>query len=80
MAKRFPLNPSNPHRICWGCDRYCAADSMACGNGSVRAQHPAELFGDDWHEWGLDAGNGEPAPAATPADASAPPGSESPDR
>ena len=24
---------------------------MACGNGSDRTPHPAELFGDDWHEW-----------------------------
>jgi hypothetical protein len=21
---------------------------MSCGNGSSRAQHPVELFGDDW--------------------------------
>jgi len=28
---------------------------MACGNGSVRAQHPVELFGEDWQEWGTDA-------------------------
>ncbi|WP_298231434.1 DUF3079 domain-containing protein [uncultured Azohydromonas sp.] len=55
MAKKFPIHPANPHRVCWGCDQYCAADSMACGNGSVRTQHPAELFGEDWAEWGLDA-------------------------
>ncbi len=24
---------------------------MACGNGSERTQHPAELFGEDWFEW-----------------------------
>jgi len=24
-----------------------------CGNGTDRTQHPAELFGDDWYEWGL---------------------------
>jgi hypothetical protein len=79
MAKRFPLNPRNPQRICWGCDRYCAADSMACGNGSVRAQHPAELFGEDWHEWGLDADPAGTGPPAAPS-ASATPGSGSPDR
>lgn len=50
--KKFPLHPSRPERVCWGCDRYCAADSMMCGNGSVRTQHPAELFGPDWYEWG----------------------------
>ena len=61
-AKKFPLRPSNPHRNCWGCDRYCAAAAMACGNGSVRTPHPAELFGDDWFEWGPDA-----PPSATEA-------------
>lgn len=25
---------------------------MLCGNGSDRAQHPVELFGDDWLEFG----------------------------
>lgn len=50
MAKKFPLRPPHPERICWGCDRYCAADALKCGNGSERAQHPCELFGDDWHE------------------------------
>ncbi|PQK68826.1 hypothetical protein CG428_23325, partial [Pantoea ananatis] len=24
MAKKFPLHPSHPERICWGCDRYCS--------------------------------------------------------
>lgn len=51
MSKKFPLNPARPELICWGCDRYCAADAMACGNGSDRTQHPAELFGPDWAEW-----------------------------
>ncbi|WP_163120715.1 DUF3079 domain-containing protein, partial [Acinetobacter pittii] len=27
MAKKFPLHPSHPERICWGCDRYCSAES-----------------------------------------------------
>ncbi|NEX62405.1 DUF3079 domain-containing protein [Noviherbaspirillum galbum] len=49
MAKIFPIHPRNPHRICWGCDKYCPADSLACGNGSERTAHPVELFGDDWH-------------------------------
>ncbi|HZU21938.1 MAG TPA: DUF3079 domain-containing protein [Terriglobales bacterium] len=47
MAK-LPILPSHPERICWGCDKYCPADSLACGNGTIRTQHPAELFGDDW--------------------------------
>lgn len=55
MTKRFPIHPAQPHRVCWGCDRYCPVDAMACGNGSVRTLHPAELFGDDWADQGLDA-------------------------
>ncbi|RYF48280.1 MAG: DUF3079 domain-containing protein, partial [Comamonadaceae bacterium] len=27
---------------------------LQCGNGSERTQHPVELFGDDWAQWGLD--------------------------
>lgn len=52
--KKFPILPAHPERTCWGCDKFCAADSLACGNGSERTQHPVELFGDDWAEWGLD--------------------------
>jgi hypothetical protein len=57
MAKKFPLHPTHPERICWGCDKYCASDNLACGNGSGRTQHPLELLGDDWFEqgdWGLE--------------------------
>ena len=43
--------PAHPERICWGCDKYCAADDLACGNGTIRTLHPCELFGDDWLEW-----------------------------
>jgi hypothetical protein len=28
---------------------------MRCGNGTERAQHPVELFGQDWVSFGLDA-------------------------
>ena len=52
MAKRFPLNPPHPERLCWGCDRYCPAHDLACGNGSDRTQHPVETFGEDWHLMG----------------------------
>jgi Protein of unknown function (DUF3079) len=38
-------------RICWGCDKYCPAADLACGNGTIRTPHPNELFGDDWLEW-----------------------------
>jgi len=51
MAKKFPVQPKNPERICWGCDEYCPADAMRCGNGADRTAHPAELFGDDWQVW-----------------------------
>jgi len=50
MAK-VPLHPRNPERTCWGCDKYCPADDLACGNGTIRTLHPVELFGDDWLEW-----------------------------
>jgi len=55
MVKKFPSNPANPERICWGCDLYCPANSMRCGNGSDRTQHPVELFGEGWEDWGKDA-------------------------
>jgi hypothetical protein len=45
MAKQFPLHPKHPERICWGCDKYCAAKDLMCGNGSGRTQHPAEMLG-----------------------------------
>jgi len=48
MARRIPIRPAHPERICWGCDRYCAADDLRCGNGKERAQHPVETFGPDW--------------------------------
>lgn len=52
MAKKFPLHPKHPERICWGCDKYCPTDALGCGNGSGRTQHPAELLGEDWYEFG----------------------------
>jgi hypothetical protein len=55
MAKKFPILPKHPERICWGCDKYCAVNAMLCGNGSDRTQHPAEIFGDDWAEWDQNA-------------------------
>jgi hypothetical protein len=55
MPKKFPVNPKHPERNCWGCDHYCSAKSMMCGNGSERTQHPVELFGEDWIEWSNEA-------------------------
>ncbi|MFY2606102.1 DUF3079 domain-containing protein [Achromobacter ruhlandii] len=70
MVKKFPLHPKHPERICWGCDRYCPTDALACGNGSDRTMHPAELLGDDWHtvgNWGLDDDEDKGAGAGTGA-------------
>ena len=58
----IPINPARPERICWGCERYCPADSLACGNGTIRTLHPVELFGDDWLEW---SNKGSPKPGET---------------
>lgn len=77
MTKRFPTHPARPERVCWGCDRYCAADAMNCGNGAERTQHPIELFGADWAQWGLDPFEPAPDAAAEPASpADAPPSTE----
>ncbi|MBS1859624.1 MAG: DUF3079 domain-containing protein [Acidobacteria bacterium] len=48
---KFPIHPSNPERICWGCEKMCPAGDMACGNGTIRTPHPEELLGKDWLEW-----------------------------
>jgi hypothetical protein len=53
-VKKFPKAPAHPERVCWGCDLYCPVGDMRCGNGSDRTPHPAELFGDDWADWGKD--------------------------
>lgn len=63
MAK-IPLHPKHPERVCWGCDKYCPADSLDCGNGTVRTQHPVELFGTDWLEWGGRHDSPPPDPTA----------------
>ena len=47
---KISLHPKHPERICWGCDKYCSADDLRCGNGTIRTPHPAELFGDDWDD------------------------------
>ena len=49
--RRILARPAHPDRICWGCDKYCPGDDLACGNGTIRTPHPCELFGDDWLEW-----------------------------
>lgn len=67
MAKKFPIHPARPERICWGCDQFCAVDAMACAN--ERAPHPCELFGDDWLAWGQQQAPAQ-ADAAAPAHSS----------
>lgn len=49
-AVRFPIHPKHPERLCWGCDKYCQATALQCGNGSGRTLHPIELFGEDWYD------------------------------
>ena len=53
MDPRIPIHPGHPERICWGCEKYCAANDMRCGNGTDRTQHPSETFGPDWMEFVL---------------------------
>lgn len=61
-TKKFPSAPQHPERVCWGCDLYCPAKDMRCGNGSDRTPHPVELFGEDWAEWGQEEGAAPEAP------------------
>jgi hypothetical protein len=68
IKQKFPLHPKHPERICWGCDKYCPADALMCGNGSGRTEHPIESLGDDWYLWGdwSDVFNLEPGDSAAP--------------
>lgn len=61
-----PLKPAHPERVCWGCDKYCPADQMTCGNGTERKPHPVELFGEDWYQWAASR-RGAEATSAAPA-------------
>lgn len=70
MAKPFPHNPKHPERICWGCDRYCPSNALACGNGADRTMHPAEMIGDDWYlhgDWGVEQVESTEESESTPA-------------
>ena len=63
---RVPLKPTHPDRICWACEKYCPADDLACGNGTIRTLHPIELFGDDWIEWSeRDRSRSDSSPTST---------------
>jgi hypothetical protein len=50
-ARATAHGPAHPDRVCWGCNRYCPADALGCGGGTIRTPHPSELFGEDWFEW-----------------------------
>jgi hypothetical protein len=67
MKTKLALNPKHPERICWGCEKYCSADDLRCGNGTIRTQHPIELFGEDWRDWELN-NDGVPHPSASTED------------
>ena len=54
--RNFRSIPNTPNASA-GAATLGAADAMACGNGSDRSMHPAELLGDDWYtvgNWGLE--------------------------
>ncbi|HEX3104723.1 MAG TPA: DUF3079 domain-containing protein [Terriglobales bacterium] len=64
MAK-VQLHPKRPEQICWGCDKYCPANDLRCGNGTIRTPHPCELFGDDWPEWERETSESQPEISST---------------
>lgn len=66
--RKIPLRPGHPERICWGCEHLCPADDMRCGNGTERAQHPIELWGEDWESVGPQAGAEDTRDAPGPVD------------
>ena len=56
-GKEISAPSQTPRTHLLGLRPLCAADAMACGNGSDRSMHPAELLGDDWYtvgNWGLE--------------------------
>ena len=57
---KIPVRPGHPERICWGCEHLCPATDMRCGNGTDRAQHPIELWGEDWTSVGSEEAEGGP--------------------
>src|SRR5215471_3792741 len=73
---KLALYPKHPERVCWGCDKYCSADDLRCGNGTVRTPHPIELFGEDWMQCELNNGRHETADVAPSAGTQASPGND----
>ena len=80
MTRKYPVRPGHPERICWGCDKLCPANDMRCGNGTDRAQHPIELWGEDWMNIGFDVESAAAAPAEprSAAGMPQPPGDDDP--
>ena len=78
--KVLALHPKHPERICWGCDKYCSAKELRCGNGSGRTPHPVEIFGEDWLTHGLDAPTGSASAPSGPhrCEAAPEPGTDGP--
>ncbi len=60
---KLPTKPKHPERLCWGCEKLCPANDLRCGNGTIRTQHPAELFGEDWMDWELQSRGRNPESA-----------------
>lgn len=48
------IYPKHPERICWGCEKLCPSNHLMCRE--TRAEHPVELFGDNW----LETSNAQP--------------------
>lgn len=75
-VKRSLLQPRHPERVCWGCDRFCSAADLGCGNGKDRVQHPVEVLGDDWQlafpDLAEPAGGQAPSSAAPPGEPGVP--------
>jgi Protein of unknown function (DUF3079) len=64
VRPKIPTRPGHPERICWGCEHFCPVNDMRCGNGTDRTQHPIELWGEDWMNFGLDAETDNPTSQA----------------
>lgn len=62
MPRRIPARPAHPERICWGCEAYCSANDLRCGNGKERTQHPVETFGPEWMQFVLASEEGSAVP------------------
>lgn len=56
-GQELSRQPQAPRTNLLGMRPDCPVKSLACGNGSERTMHPAELFGEDWcvpGDWGIE--------------------------